>query len=596
MDTAKKYKDVPEDMREGVRELELALLATASEIKQTIKASYQTGASVPEDLQELYSRFTDAMQYKSIAPVLLDALNKPACIVIHNGQTTEDKDSIEQYAIHFIITFKMLPAETRQIVGNALIHPEARQHLPVSEYYILANTLVMLQTATHHATEIQELFYLTSAEINTAIKEARALDYIAIPLDESIPTAAEPKQQSLPGLEPTPADTAIKAAAIIRQKRVFYELITKRGTSKLDRKAGYMINTLDNEITMPLDIRRTDPIEASRDIIRIKWNAPYNAQGEQLRVTPFDQEIETVISNFYDEGYPAVTTEQIYAALTGQSGHSAKPNAGTLKAIERSIEKLNTIPVSIRRIQNGTPATLDTGEIQVAGGDETIIAEYGTILDTTKSGYIEIQGKRRIAWISSRRGYLYSTEKMLGRLRSIKQETLNLATSGITFTELSFILRRFCLMEIARFRTTASYAISDNKFTLDSMYLYEAAPELVIIAPNMKRELKAGETPNEQAKIRVAKKARRDLLQKILQHFKQTGEIIEWDFCAGDKKLPYTLDKDEPTKRKYKGTPDSVYIQVQKTLKTLGTISTIERRIETTERNRRRANKKDSQE
>ena len=151
-------------------------------------------------------------------------------------------------------------------------------------------------------------------------------------------------------------------------------------------------------------------------------------------------------------------------------------------------------------------------------------------------------------------------------------------------------------MEIARFRTTASYAISDNKFTLDSMYLYEAAPELVIIAPNMKRELKAGETPNEQAKIRVAKKARRDLLQKILQHFKQTGEIIEWDFCAGDKKLPYTLDKDEPTKRKYKGTPDSVYIQVQKTLKTLGTISTIERRIETTERNRRRANKKDSQE
>lgn len=400
----------------------------------------------------------------------------------------------------------------------------------------------------------------------------------------------------LPGLEPTPADTAIKAAAIIRQKRVFYDLITKRGTSKLDRKAGYMINTLDNEITMPLDIRRTDPIEASRDIIRIKWNAPYNAQGEQLRVTPFDQEIETVISNFYDEGYPAVTTEQIYAALTGQSGHSAKPNAGTLKAIERSIEKLNTIPVSIRRIQNGTPATLDTGEIQVAGGDETIIAEYGTILDTTKSGYIEIQGKRRIAWISSRRGYLYSTEKMLGRLRSIKQETLNLATSGITFTELSFILRRFCLMEIARFRTTASYAISDNKFTLDSMYLYEAAPELVIIAPNMKRELKAGETPNEQAKIRVAKKARRDLLQKILQHFKQTGEIIEWDFCTGDKKLPYTLDKDEPTKRKYKGTPDSVYIQVQKTLKTLGTISTIERRIETTERNRRRANKKDSQE
>lgn len=197
----KKYKDVPEDMREGVRELELALLATASEIKQTIKASYQTGASVPEDLQELYSRFTDAMQYKSIAPVLLDALNKPACIVIHNGQTTEDKDSIEQYAIHFIITFKMLPAETRQIVGNALIHPEARQHLPVSEYYILANTLVMLQTATHHATEIQELFYLTSAEINTAIKEARALDYIAIPLDESIPTAAEPKQQSLPGFD-----------------------------------------------------------------------------------------------------------------------------------------------------------------------------------------------------------------------------------------------------------------------------------------------------------------------------------------------------------------------------------------------------------
>ena len=221
----KKYKDVPEDMREGVRELELALLATASEIKQTIKASYQTGASVPEDLQELYSRFTDAMQYKSIAPVLLDALNKPACIVIHNGQTTEDKDSIEQYAIHFIITFKMLPAETRQIVGNALIHPEARQHLPVSEYYILANTLVMLQTATHHATEIQELFYLTSAEINTAIKEARALDYIAIPLDESIPTAAEPKQQSLPGLEPTPADTAIKAAAIIRQKRVFYVIL-----------------------------------------------------------------------------------------------------------------------------------------------------------------------------------------------------------------------------------------------------------------------------------------------------------------------------------------------------------------------------------
>lgn len=128
------------------------------------------------------------------------------------------------------------------------------------------------------------------------------------------------------------------------------------------------------------------------------------------------------------------------------------------------------------------------------------------------------------------------------------------------------------------------------------MYLYEAAPELVTIAPNMKRELKAGATPNEQGKIRTLKKRRRDLLQAILQHFKQTGEITEWDFCAGDKKLPYTLDKDEPTKRKYKGTPDSVYIQVQKTLKTLGTISTIERRIETTERNRRRANKKDSQE
>lgn len=404
------------------------------------------------------------------------------------------------------------------------------------------------------------------------------------------------EENFLPGTEPTPEEKAAKAAAILRQKRIFYELITKRGTSKLDRKAGYMVNSLDNEITMPLDIRRTDPIEASKDIMRIKWNAPYNAQGEQLRVTPFDQEIEGVISNFFDEGYPEVTTEQIYAALTGQDGHSAKPHAGTLKAIERSIEKLNTIPVSIRRIQNGKAQELATGEILIEGGEETIIAEKGTILDTWKVGRLKIQGKIRPAWRSSRLGALYLTEKSLGRLRSIKQETLNLAASGITFTELSFILRRFCLMEIARFRTTASYAISDNKFTLDSMYLYEAALELVTIAPNMERKLKAGTTPNEQAKIRVAKKARRDLLQKILQHFKQTGEIIEWDFCTGDKKLPYTLDKDEPGKRKYKGTPDSVYIQVQKTFKTLGTISTIERRIETTERNRRRANKKDSQE
>lgn len=399
----------------------------------------------------------------------------------------------------------------------------------------------------------------------------------------------------IPGLEPTAAERHIKAAEIIRQQRIAYELITKRGTSKLDRKAGYMVNTLDNEITMPLDIRRTDPIKESRDIIRIKWNAPYNAQGEQLRVTPFDQEIETIISNFFDEGYPDVTTEQIYAALTGQSGHSAKPNAGTLKDIERSIEKLNTIPVSIRRIQNGTAETLETGEIQIAGGDETIIAEGGTILDTWKTQRVKVQGKIRLAWHTTRLGALYTTEKSLGRLRSISQETLNLAASGITFTELSFILRRWCLLEIARFKTTASFAINDNKFTLDSMYLYEAAPELVSIAPNMKRTLKTGETPNEQAKIRTLKKRRRDLLQAILQHFKQTGEVTEWDFCAGNKKLPYTLDKNEPIKRKYKGTPDSVYIQVQKTPKALGTISTIERRIETAERNRRRADKKDNQ-
>jgi hypothetical protein len=356
-----------------------------------------------------------------------------------------------------------------------------------------------------------------------------------------------------------------------------------------------MVNTLDNEITMPLDIRQIEPIEKSRDIIRIKWNAPYNAQGEQLRVTPFDQEIETVISNFFDEGYPEVTTEQIYAALTGQNGHNAKPNAGTLKAIERSIEKLNTIPVSIRRIQNGNAQELETGEIQIAGGDETIIAETGTILDTWKVGQLKIQGKIRPAWRSTRLGALYTTEKSLGRLRSIKQETLNLAASGISFSEQSFIIRRWCLLEIARFKTTPSYAVKDNKFLLEKMYLYEADPELVEISPTMKRTLKTGTTAGEQAKIRNAKKRRRDLLQKILQHFKQTGEIIEWDFCAGDKKLPYTQDKDEPGKRKYKGTPDSVYIQVQKTLKTLGTISTIERRIETTEKNRRRANKKDSQ-
>lgn len=197
----KKYKDIPEDLRASIRDTELSLLATSSEIKQTIKASYQTGASVPKDLRKLYAAFTDAMQYKSIAPVLLDALNKPACIIIHNGQTTEDKDSIEQYAIHFIITFKMLPAETRQIVRDALINPDLREHLPISEYYILANTLVMLQTATHHASEIQSIFYLTPAEINAAITEARALDYIAIPIDEDINAGTNPQQQSLPGLE-----------------------------------------------------------------------------------------------------------------------------------------------------------------------------------------------------------------------------------------------------------------------------------------------------------------------------------------------------------------------------------------------------------
>ena len=228
---------------------------------------------------------------------------------------------------------------------------------------------------------------------------------------------------------------------LVQQKRIAYDRITKRGTSKLDRKAGDMVN---GTVKMPLDIPKTAPMESSEDALYIRWNAPYNAQGEQLRVTPFDQEIETIISNFFDEGYPDVTTEQIYAALTGQSGHTTKQKRKSkiIEDIEQSIKKLNTIRVSIWRTKEK---------------NKTVIIEDGEILDTRIKYGIIVQGQiRPFAWHINRLGALYATEKSLGRLRIIKQETLNLATSGITFTELSFTLRRFCLMEIARFRTTDS--------------------------------------------------------------------------------------------------------------------------------------------
>lgn len=399
----------------------------------------------------------------------------------------------------------------------------------------------------------------------------------------------------LPGCEPTKEERTNQVLEIIQQNKIIYSLITKRGTSRVERKTGYIANTRDNELTLALDIREDEKIEKSKDIVRVKWNAPYNVHGEQLRVTPFDQIVEKVISNFYDEGHPRITTEQIFYAMTGQDSRTGKPNKGILTAIENSIEKLNTIPVSIRRIENGKAKEDESGNITVEGGTETIIAEYSTILDTAKTGYVKIQGVNRPSWISSRLGHLYHTEKALGRLISTDRETLNISAGGISFTELSFTLREFCLLEIARFATTADYSIDKNKFLLDSMYLYEADPALVEIAPNMARKIKQGKTPSEQSIIRTMKKRRKELLQKLLQHFKAKGKIKGWDFCKGKQKLPYTIDKDDPSHRIYKGTFDSVYIQVEKTGRAIDTITTIERRIETAERNRRRANKKDEQ-
>lgn len=399
----------------------------------------------------------------------------------------------------------------------------------------------------------------------------------------------------LPGCEPTREERINQALEVIQQNKIIYSLITKRGTSRVERKTGYIANTRDNELTLALDIREDEKIEKSKDIVRVKWNAPYNVHGEQLRVTAFDQIIEKVISNFYDEGHPAITTEQIYYAMTGQDSRQGKPHKQILTAIESSIEKLNTIPVSIRRIENGKAKEDESGNITVEGGEVTIIAEYSTILDTAKTDYIKIQGVNRPGWISSRLGHLYHTEKALGRLISTDRETLNISAGGISFTELSFTLREFCLLEIARFATTADYSIDKNKFLLDSMYLYEADPALVEIAPNMARKIRQGKTPSEQSIIRTMKKRRKELLQKLLQHFKAKGKIKGWDFCKGKQKLPYTIDKDNPSHRIYKGSFDSVYIQVEKKGRAIDTIAAIERRLETAERNRRRANKKDEQ-
>lgn len=422
---------------------------------------------------------------------------------------------------------------------------------------------------------------LAEAIGTTADKLAAAIAEIITPaIKKSI---EEQEGDYLPGCAPDTLDLA----GLLPLPKIDYTKGLLIPTSVFNRKIPHLIGAENRPL--PLDIPGN--VDLSKSKKKIIFSITQNGKPETI--TPYDLEVENALSNLFEDGHKEVTTQHIYAKMNGLTGtHGRSFSPGLLQEVKASIDKLANLKADITIIDGN-----NTSHIK------------GNILDTFYwERCFKTPGQKKeikSGWISTRPGLFFQLEKKQGgRLKSTQPEQLNLSASGISITPLTQMIRRFCLEEISRIAAAPSHETHKNKFLLERFYTYDLDPTLTEVTHNegegVEVKPRQGETANEKSKIRMAKKHRRELLQDILEHLKNTGALNSWDFVDKDKKITYTLVTDEkhPQKKRRKYAPadiaraDGVILTVTKTPRTISRIASKEGREEKSEKNARRTKKK----
>lgn len=391
--------------------------------------------------------------------------------------------------------------------------PSGTNRLPIDHLFKLAN---MLPDIKAEVTYTMDYMY-SQPEFAPALNFAK-----------SIFETTEPDIEQLDLFSQKPVKQSTKSSA---HNPVIYTI----GRSDLSRKAQFLYDDGQDRIFI---------LNHGKKEYEIEWKSEdkYNADGTLRRINAFAMEVELAGSNFfYENGKIECKFNQLYYVLAGKTAREKRinPSKYMINKIIEALDKLNTTTAKISIFEED--GSLGKGEGR-------------PIIEGTWKYY----KKKPIAFVFDRAGVITEAEKKLGKNAHsyINGDVYDISASGIGITELSIVVRKYLLMEISKFKNQQSIDDKENKITIEAVLRYEANPLLVELDKNgmpkmtkgkkPKVVLKKGKTKEEKDSIRKAIKNRKELVEKILMHFKNTSFIKAYYAPKGNN--GWTIDTQKTDK------------------------------------------------
>ena len=478
-----------------------------------------------------------------------------------DGVDTDKPDAVARYAQQWASVFCVLERRARDLIAKAIREGDESEITEPGDRFVndtLTDVLFVTENSPATRAIIAAAFKVTPEELQAATARRMAKIKAAATSDNA------EQGELFPAAEPTTEEIRDRAAAELETlARAEYGIVA-RPTSKLDRKIPYFLPS--NNIALSL--------RGAGDLT-IDWRPPQR-NGAALRVTPYDQEVETAISNLIERnGAGVVTPWQIFHTMNGTPPRSRVSDTA-LAAICDSIMKLKDTVIEIKKIDK-------KGRGELVRGNVLDLIEHQTI----SGGKVK---SRRFGFF--RPGLFYQAERQLKGLQSTDPKHLNISAGywrrgaieqgkgeitatppngrgwekvKISITELSITVRKYLLGEIHRIKATPSMEARANKILYDSIAEYANTSDE---AREAGQTGSATETAEQAKKRRAAEKQRtrrlRMLVLAILGHFQATGLITRFRETTAGRRVDGIVieaDKTDPTLKKIEATAKRRAIQ-----------------------------------
>lgn len=350
--------------------------------------------------------------------------------------------------------------------------------------------------------------------------------------------------QFFPAMRPSAKDRAKQAAEALTESQTILNMLTlpQAQTHLIPRSKFDLFTPYMNEGAALIDLW-TD------NVAYLKCKLPDG------RIEPFDQDVERALSSLFtrykdrylDNDWIGFSLEQIYIEANGiEDTAHLKISPPMLENIRQSVEKLRHSEL----------------ELKAKDKDGVEFSEADFIISASRRMIRYPGQKARWGYAMNRAGLLTKIEDRLTNRLNVTPEQLNIGTgkNRVSITPLSMAIRRILMREIFRIRDTAAVTPESRTITLARIIEYEASPDLVEyedgkpILRGKRRVLKTGATKKEQEAIKKARKHRREIAGKILDHFVETGLIQSARLTEDKAGFIITTDKSEKAARQIEAT------------------------------------------